>query len=226
MIFRATVLCAAIALAACAQGQQPSSGPAALRETHQGTLRIGAKTIPLPPGEWQVLGSIDENVWRRMILVQEQNGRMTGQITLASSLPNWTVSTTWGTALIWGCQDARGNLVPTIRNTDNVMSGWDCLRITTSNERTRRVTAVQEQQFAARRDAQPEWAPERMLVASFSRGEPMGGFFITYKFDPSASGPSTRSAEDDKNRIVRWAEATAPLIVRGFNGNTSPAPAF
>jgi hypothetical protein len=229
---RTFVVVAVAGLAACAPQQQSggaggASSTSSSGGTHQGTIVVGAHAIPLPPGEWRLIGRMDEAVWARRVLIQEQNERLTGLITFSVNLPTWVQTWTWDTSGIWGCHDAAGNLVPTIRNTANVMEGWNCRRITTTNMRTRNITAPVEQPLAARRAAQPDWAPERMLIASFSRGEPLGGSFVTYFFDPRAGGAPPASTEADTARIVRWAEATAPLVAGGFKTQTTaPAPAF
>ena len=127
---------------------------------------------------------------------------------------------------VWACQDGSNNLRPTIRNVANVTSGWDCVRFYPSNQRTRQTNAPAEQAFVAKRTAQPEWAPERTLTASFALGNRRGRVFATYSFDTVAFGvPGSREAETA--RLVRWAETAGPLVKRGFeNGSTTPAPAF
>jgi hypothetical protein len=228
------MLMRAVMLVACALFAASCTTPATTIGTvHQGTIMIATRAVPLPPGEWLMLGDLRRSRNdvegglpgdRTILLTQDRGGHLAGlalltATELASRPGYWTDAPKW-----FACREATNDLVPAVKNLSHT-EAVDCRRATFWSPARHAIggeAAAAWQEFMDRRRREPGWAPDEAVLIVFARADRYGVLQILYSF------PTPIDHSSDTGRRVRaWMDAVGPLLATGFRiGGTTPAPAF
>jgi hypothetical protein len=227
-------------LAGCASPAPPRGS------VHEGSVALGTRTLPLPPGPWTVLSDAERAsqladgpglAVRTIVLVQEKDGRPTGVIRVTA-----TDAVAQGVQYLPGgipaCLNDNSNLRPAV--VDVGQRHVDCRRVF-----LRAPISL---------DAAPSWAdlaaaltvegaaPANLpLIAPsvlFGLGDGTGPMQVEFIFIPETRGmpPETHPWHESwrytRNRtpqheayiarLADWAEAAHPAIRAGFAGQVPP----
>jgi hypothetical protein len=227
ILMRHLAVLAMVLLGGCAAS---TSGPGGV---HQGAITVASRAVPLPPGDWRVIGSSDASnlntyggsAFRRVALVQETEGRLSGLILIGASDPSPQPLVYTNAPNHPVCRVRGGELVPIWRSIPND-TGFECRRISWVSSSTAQPAEWETylKPLVERRAAEPGWVPQRMLRVAFALADRRGWLSVDYDFDAERGGiPATQAG----GRAESWESATRPAVVRGFRtGSTDPAPAF
>jgi hypothetical protein len=220
---RASLAALLLVLTACAAQSPATQGP------FTGAVTVAGRSVPLPPGEWRVLGSQTISQTnpegtsprvQHLLLSQEQGGRLVNLVSVAASEPTATGSIVFLDAgQNFACQDGQGSLGPTVRNVSQDVS-YDCRRLLLVGPAEASFTPSGEvwEQFRTRRAATPGWAPQRAAMVAFAMGDQRGSMAVSYMLGLPVPGPGTL-----QSRTQAWADAATPEVARGFNRGAGAA---
>jgi hypothetical protein len=234
--------CVALLLAGCAAAPPPVGG------THRGTFPIEGRNVPLPPGEWRVMGTAanepisDQIRVTGVVLTQDQDGRLNGLVHILVSQATPYVAQWVGPLLRQpACQQGASNAAVLAR--EATPNGWDCARLAYTRS-TARPSNLGGQWVAYydRRDREPMWAPAVSLDLYASLADRTGFITVIYRVNPEARGfardenpaatsgwSPARQSQAQKDYIVRlteWSRTVHPMVRQGFYGSSVSAPAF
>lgn len=218
-----------------------------------GSFRIGARAIPLPPGEWREIGRADEQAfggtsnitYRTMLMAQEDKGRLASLVIASASLPGAGHLRFLDVGNSFACRQQANDVVPGRR--EIMEQFYDCRRVVAWRASTdgRGPNGVQPgwQQFVARREADPAWAPVHGHMVNFGMADRDGQMTLAYTFSPETRGMLRDTRPPDQNswnpanqsppqrqylaRLAAWADAADAPVRQGFrNSSTQGLPAF
>ncbi len=233
-------LLACVALLAACAAKTPPRG-----SVHEGSVALGTRLVPLPPGPWTVLSDAELPMqlsdgsalaYRTIVLVQEKDGRTTG-IIRAGAFDAYPMGLVYrGTPA--ACQTNNWNLRPTVAEIGS--NYYDCRRLflmapagTTSGS-----VSPDWQVVLDRQRANPAFLPSLAPSVMFGLADRTGRFQVDVIFNPEARGllRDTRNwAQNSWNtgnrtpqhnayiaRLADWAEAAHPAMRTGLSGRTPP----
>jgi hypothetical protein len=243
---RRTLLLAGLALATGCESPR-TEGP------KSGSFRVGARAIPLPPGEWREIGRADTPILidsgqithRTVLMAQEDKGRLASLAVASATLPGAGNLRFYNVGNSFPCRQDANDVAPGRR--DILEQSFDCRRVLgwvpASDGRGRDGLLPAWQEFVARRDADPAWAPLRGHTVTYGLADRGGQMTVAYAFSPETRGllrdarPWPQNGWNPANqgtaqrqyvaRLVAWADAADPQVRRGFaNSSALGLPAF
>jgi hypothetical protein len=233
--------CVALLLAGCAAAPPPVGG------THRGTFPIEGRNVPLPPGEWRVMGTAanepisDQVRVTGIVLTQDQDGRLNGLVHILVSQATPFIGQ-WRNPLQQNaCLQGNFNIIVLAR--EGSPSGWDCARLSTGRAGPRPSDPGEHWvAYYDRRDREPTWAPLMSQDLAVGLADRTGFIEVNYRINPEARGfardenPAAtnswnpaRQSQAQKDYIVRlteWSRTVHPMVRQGFYGSSVSAPAF
>lgn len=218
-----------------------------------GSFHIGARAIPLPPGDWREIGRADEQVpsgtsaiaYRTVLLAHEDKGRLASLVVASGTLPGAGNLRFINAANSFPCRQDANDVVPGRREITE--ASFDCRRVLpwtpVSEGRTANGTLPAWQEFVARRDRNPAWAPWVGHTVTYGLADRDGQMTLAYAFNPETRGllrdtrPWPQNGWNPANqpgpqrqylaRMVAWADMADPVVRRGFASSSAPGlPGF
>lgn len=161
-------------------------------QTIDGTLTLGGKLVPLPPGPWRILHQATEagrttdgnipTTMHRAVLVQERGGQAAA-IIIASAAAE--VGTVWNPHGI--CVNPRA----VQRQIESAIRGaLDCRGIVVIGSGRGATTPAYLNALYDEGERRPGWIPPRWLSAQIVLSERMNYLAVEYRYAPSVFGPA------------------------------------
>lgn len=217
-------------------------------ESFSGSVVLNGRAVPLPPGEWQVLGRDSQPARgsalgvEAVLLVQEVGTRLAGIVVARASTP--AVNAAYADFDRRGAC-ARGDETIAVIVREASVTAQNCARVTQWSTPTRRPPAPAPEfaRYFALAESQPGWAPARFHSVWIAIADATGDLELYYHFSPETRGfvrddrPWPQNAWNPANhaprqrehlsRLTAWGRTVHGLARAGFrNGATGPAPAF
>ena len=232
-------LLACVALLAGCAAKTPPRG-----SVHEGSVALGTRVMPLPPGSWTVLSDAENPTQlsdgsalahRIIVLVQEKDGRATGLIRATATDAHVEGLRYTGTPP--ACETTTSNLRPTVADVGD--DHFDCRRVLLAFPGSASGTVSPDWQVVLdRQRANPAFLPGIAPAVIYSLADRTGQFQAEVIFNPETRGlpRDTRAwAQNSWNapnrtaqhnayiaRLVDWAEAAHPAMRTGLAGRTPP----
>lgn len=210
-------------------------------QTVSDTIELNGRAVPLPAGEWRVLGEAEEPAYGQalgfsaVLLVQEAGTRLSGIVVARAS--------TRATNAAFANWERRGACVPgdeTIaviaREASERMQ--NCARVTQWSTPTTRPPnpAPEFRKYFELAETQDGWAPARFQSVWIAIADPTGDLEVYYHFSPETRGflrddrPRAQNGWTPANqtqrhreflaRLVAWARGAHALVQVGFQFGT------
>jgi hypothetical protein len=244
-----TILLIAL-VAGCSAADPPLPQPG---DTFRGSFSIAGRAVPLPPGDWVVLGTSARDGTalttgaatalgnRQVVLANEQDGRLTGLVfASAGERGDWVTYSNWQSG---ACAGGPAVLTELVREGNERFQNCASVR-SWSNPRQRPANVdAAWQAFFDKAAAQPGWAPSVFHSLWIRVAEQNGSMNVYYHLSPETRGfvrddqPWSRNGWNPVNqqpthkaylaRLVDWSKATHAQVRSGFRtGSAGPAAAF
>jgi hypothetical protein len=215
-----------------------SAQPALAQVLAEGTLTLGGKLVPLPPGAWRVLhqgteptrttdGSIPTTM-HRALLVQERDGRAAAVIVAAAAAE---VGTSWNPHGV--CVNANA-IQRDIRQA--VRGALDCTGLVVIGSGRGSNTPAYLNALYDEGDRRPGWIPPRWISVQIVQSERMHYLSVEYRYAPAVFAPATANAanwnegarnaaqQDVVQRLAGFAARARTELQRGSQGRPPSAP--
>ena len=216
------------------------AAPAYAQAVAEGSLSLGGKVVPLPPGPWRVLYQVTEpgrttegnmpTQMHRAVLVQERAGQAAALVVAHAAAemgarwnPHGVCVNTAASVLhrhvesaIWGSLDCRGLVLAGSGRVQGTPAWLNPLY----DEGERR----------------PGWIPPRWISAQIIQSQQMHYLGVEYRFAPGVFAPPTANAvnwaegvrspaqQDVIRRLRDWTERASAELRRGLYGRAPSAP--
>jgi hypothetical protein len=216
------------------------AAPASAQAVAEGSLTLGGKVVPLPPGPWRVLYQVAEpgrstegnmsTVMHRAVLVQERAGQAAAVVVAHAAAEmgaSWhphgicTNTTTWVLqrqieSAVRGALDCRG-LVLIGAGRSSVTPAW--------------LNALYDEG-----ERRPGWIPPSWISAQVIQSQQIHYLSVEYRFAPGVFAPPTANAaswaegrrsaaqQDVVQRLQVWSERASAELRRGLYGRAPSAP--
>ncbi len=210
---RFSFLLAVLSVAACANAQYKLK----LNQTYRDVIRLsfpaGKTQIPLPEGEWELLGLQEDSdtIWRAY-LVRIENGTLVGLVTvhINQDLPEWG----------WAAADYCDRHFYFKEVKSNRESDVDCWVVNRAPIEPHRDGGEGRNQMYKTLLARNVSIPRRMNRAVFIRATTDNYLRINYYFHPSPPVVENTNLGDFTTRgaIKNWGERWKPKVDAGFLG--------
>jgi hypothetical protein len=226
-----------------------AAAPAAA-QVHSGSIVLNGRAVPLPPGDWQVIGASQSATTAvgdatvlglsTMLLAQEEGARLSALISIAAGAR--AQNARYDLDAVAGCRFPPQPIAVLARQADP--TAQDCAHL-----REWRSTAAPPENPGARWAAyfewastRPGWAPALFHVAWFRIADRTGALDVVYAISPETRGFAPDQRDWPRNawntanqdaprraylaRLTTWARAVQPLVRQGFaDGAVGPAGA-
>ena len=180
-----------------------------------------------------------------MLMAQEDKGRLASLAVVSASLPGAGALQYYGAAGSFPCRQDANDVVPGRR--EIMERSFDCRRVLgwvpATDGRGREGPLPAWRDFAARRDADPAWAPLRGHMVTYGLADGTGQMTVAYAFNPETRGllrdarPWPQNGWNPANqgtaqrqylaRLSAWADAADAPVRRGFSSSSALGlPAF
>jgi hypothetical protein len=222
----------------------------AAAQVHSGSIVVNGRAVPLPPGQWQVIGESrtgstavgDATVLglATVLLAQEEGARLSALVSIAAGAR--AQNARYDLDAVAGCRFPPQPIAVLARAAD--AAAQDCAHL-----REWRSTAAPPENPGARWAAyfewastRPGWAPSLFHVAWFRIADRTGALDVVYAISPETRGFAPDARDWPRNgwnptnqdaprraylaRLADWGRAMQPLLRQGFaQGAVGPAPA-
>ncbi|MFM2150077.1 MAG: hypothetical protein RLZZ187_2383 [Pseudomonadota bacterium] len=216
------------------------AAPASAQAVAEGSLSLGGKVVPLPPGPWRVLhqgteagrtstGSLPYQM-HSAVLVQERAGQ-------AAALVWAHAATEMGT--LWNPHGICTNTTTWVlqRHVESAIAGsLDCRGLVLVGSGRVQGTAASLNPFYDEGERRPGWIPPRWISVQIIQSQQMHFLSVNYRFAPGVFAPPTANAvnwaegvrsaaqQDVVQRLQVWSERASAELRRGLYGRVPSAP--
>jgi hypothetical protein len=203
----------------------------------EGSLALGQKVLPLPPGPWRVLHQAAEpgrsvggdfaTTTYRAVLVQEREGRAAAVIIAHAA------------AEVGGVWNPHGICISTNhirRQVDMAVRGaLDCRGLVVVGSGRGPVTPAYLNALYDEGERRPGWIPPRWISVQVVQSEQMHWLSVEYRFAPAVFAPAaamaaswgdgvrTPAQQDMVNRLFDWSALARAQLRRGLHGRPPSA---
>lgn len=204
----------------------------------QGSLRLGSKVVPLPPGPWRVLhqgqvqGRTSElttpTTTHQAVLVQEHAGRAAALVIAEAAQEVGVVWHPFGVCL---------NQSAFARRIEAATRGrLDCRGMVMVGSGLGPGTPAYLHAFYAEGTTRPGWIPPRWLSSQFVLSEGMHMLRVEYRYAPTVFAPAAANApnwndgarnpaaEAVVTRLTAWGDGVQATLRRALYGAAPAAP--
>lgn len=221
---------------------------AGLAESFSGAIVLNGRAVPLPPGEWQLLASIEEPAagqalgGRAVLLVQEAGDRLAAMVVArASTRARNAVYTNWSRR--GACAEGDETIAVILREASERKQ--DCARVTSwTNPAARPPDPAPEfSRYFDLARTRPGWVPARFHSVWIGLADQTGDLEVYYHFSPETRGfwrderPWAQNGWNPANqgpqqkayllRLVGWGKGAHQAVRGGFTtGRAAPLAAF
>jgi hypothetical protein len=210
-----------------------------------GSVTLNGRGIPLPPGEWRVLGKFEEAAFGQalgvsaLLLVQDAGDRLAGMVVArASTRATNAVFSNWSRR--GACAAGDETIAVILREASERRQ--DCARVTQWSTPTVRPPnpAPEFQKYFELAETQDGWAPSRFQSVWIAFADNTGDLEVYYHFSPETRGfvrdarPVAQNAWTPANqnqrqkeylaRLVTWGRAAHAAVRVGFLDAASAPP--
>ena len=217
-------------------------------QAYSGAITLNGRAVPLPPGEWRLLSSVEEPAQgqalggRSVLLVQDAGDRLAGIVVArASTRASNAVFSNWSRR--GAC--AQGDETIAVIAREASERAQDCARVTQWATPTLRPPnpAPEFSRYFELAQSQPGWAPARFQSVWIGFADHTGDLEVYYHFSPETRGfvrddragaangwaPGNQSARQREYlaRLVAWGHGAHAAVRRGFlTGQAGMLPVF
>lgn len=216
------------------------AAPAFAQGTAEGSLSLGGKVVPLPPGSWRVLYQAAEpgrssegsmaTVTHRAVLVQERAGQAAALVVAHAAVEmgaSWHPHGICTNTTTWVLQ----------RHIESAVRGaLDCRGLVLIGAGRSLGTPAWMNALYDEGERRPGWIPPRWISAQVIQSQQIHWLSVEYRFAPGVFAPPTANAaswaegrrsaaqQDVVQRLQVWSERASAELRRGLYGRAPSAP--
>jgi len=219
----------------------------AAAQTFSDSITLNGRAVPLPAGEWRLLGEAQEPAYgqalgfRAVLLVQEVGTRLSGIVVArASTRANNAVFSNWDRR--GACVQGDETIAVIVREASE--RAQNCARVTQWSTPTTRPPnpAPEFQKYFELAETQDGWAPARFQSVWIAIADNTGDLEVYYHFSPETRGfvrddrpgpqnswtpaNQTQRQKDFLARLIAWGRGAHALVRVGFLGTERGLPGF
>lgn len=232
----------------CMAAPRSASAQNSFGQGFTGSLVLNGRAVPLPPGEWRLLGRDSQPARgsalgvEAVLLVQEAGTRLAGVVVARASTP--AVNAAYADFDRRGAC-ARGDETIAVIVREATQAAQNCARVTQWSTPTRRPPAPAPEfaGYFALAESQGGWAPARFHSVWIAIADATGDLELYYHFSPETRGfvrderpwpqntwnPANQTSRHREHlaRLTAWARSAHALARAGFaSGSVGPLPPF
>ena len=216
------------------------AAPAHAQTVAEGSLSLGGKVVPLPPGPWRMLYEAAEpgrsaegnmaTVTHRAVLVQERAGQAAALVVAHAAAEMGGVWSPHGI-----CTNTTASVLQ--RQIESAVRGaLDCRGLVLIGAGRSPGTPAWMNALYDEGERRPGWIPPRWISAQVIQSQQIHWLSIEYRFAPSVFAPPTANAaswaegrrstaqQDVVQRLQGWSERASAELRRGLYGRAPSAP--
>lgn len=216
------------------------AAPASAQAVAEGSLSLGGKVVPLPPGPWRVLHQVAEpgrttegdmpTLTHRAVLVQERAGQAAALVVAHAAAE---VGASWSPHGI--CTNTTASVLH--RQVEIALRGaLDCRGLVLIGSGRVQGLPAWLNPLYDEGERRPGWIPPRWISAQVIQSQQMHFLSVEYRFAPGIFAPPTANAvnwaegvrttaqQDVIRRLREWSERASVELQRGLYGRAPSAP--
>jgi hypothetical protein len=216
------------------------AAPAYAQAVAEGSLNLGGKIVPLPPGPWRVLYQATEpgrtregdmpTQTHRAVLVQERAGQAAALVVAHAAAEMGGVWSPHGICTNTTAWVLQRQIESAVRGT------LDCRGLLLMGAGRSPGTPAWMNALYDEGERRPGWIPPRWISAQVIQSQQMHWLSVEYRFAPSVFAPQTANAanwtegmrsaaqQDVIRRLDGWSERASAELRRGLYGRAPSAP--